>query len=263
MLTFGKTNTLLFAGLITMNVLQFFTHVSGWWYLGWGLMYMIVISIGSFRVDSQFHFPVICRNREATKGVALTFDDGPDPVVTPRILEVLEKHNVHAAFFMIAHKAEQYPELVQKVLQKGHIIGSHTYSHSHWFDMFTPRRMHGEFMRSTEIFRQILDKTVRWFRPPFGVTNPMMKRGLRNTGLIPIGWSIRSLDTVIKDPEKVIRRVMKAETGDIILLHENRRDMPDILNRILEQLKQKGLPVVHPEDIILQAPYSETGSNPA
>jgi len=255
MLTFGRTNTILFAGLLTLNISQFFTSVSGWWYLALGAGYMTVISIGSFRVNSNFHFPVICRNSSIDKGVAITFDDGPDPETTPRILEVLKKHDAKAAFFLIAQKAEAHPDLVRRIHNEGHIIGNHTYGHSYYFDFFPAFRMLREFVKSQEVINNIIGKKIVWFRPPYGVTNPMMKKALRKSGFITVGWSIRSLDTVIKDPEKVIARVSKAKAGDIILLHETRPDMPEILDRVLSMLEERGEPVLSPEIIIQPAPY--------
>jgi peptidoglycan/xylan/chitin deacetylase (PgdA/CDA1 family) len=257
MLTFGKSNTILFAGLLTMNILQFFISVSGWWYLGLTGVYITLISIGSFRVNSNFHFPVYCSNTGIGKGVAITFDDGPDPEITPRILEVLRHHQAKAAFFMIAEKAESQPELVKQVIAEGHIIGNHTYGHSYWFDFFPPFKMLREFVKSEEVIKKITGKSIIWFRPPYGVTNPMMKRALKKSGFAPIGWSIRSLDTVIKDPEKVIERVKKSEGGDIILLHETRSDMPEILGRVISILAEKGQPVLSPEQVITIPPYGD------
>lgn len=257
MLTFKRTNTFLFACLLTMNVLQFVTHVSGWWYLGLGLIYMTIVSIGSFRVDSNFHFPVICKNAEIKGGVALSFDDGPDPETTPRILDILKQHQVTAVFFLIGKKAEAQPELVQRIHNEGHILANHTYGHSYFFDFFPGFVMLKEFMKSQQVIYNIIGKKIHWFRPPYGVTNPMMKAGLKRSGFIPIGWSIRSLDTVIKDPERILNRMRKAEGGDIILLHDFRKDMPELLERILQLLKEKNLKVVSPELIIGTAPYLE------
>lgn len=262
MLTFGKSNTILFAGLLTLNILHFFIPVNGWWYLLPGLVYMTLISIGSFRVDSNFHFPVICRNPEIKNGVAITFDDGPDAEVTPRILEVLRRHQVKAAFFLIAKKAEQQPELVKQIMEEGHIIGNHTYGHSYWFDFFPPYKMLEEFNRSESVIRQITGKSISWFRPPYGVTNPMMKTALRKSGFIPIGWSIRSLDTVIKDPEMVIDRIRKSKGGDIILLHETRPDMPEILERVIIMLKESQQPVLSPDTVIQAPPYRNNENHP-
>ncbi len=260
MLTFNRTNTFLFACLLTLNLLHFVTHVSGWWYLVLGLVYMLIINIGSFRVDSNFHFPVICKNPTVKDGVVLSFDDGPDAETTPLVLDVLKKHNAKAVFFLIGKKAEEQPELVKRIIQEGHTLANHTYGHSYYFDFFPAFKMLKEFMKSQAVIFDITGKKIRWFRPPYGVTNPMMKKALKKSGFIPIGWSVRSLDTVIKDPDGVMDRMKKTKGGDILLMHDIRKDMPAIVERILIMLAEKKLQVVLPEIIIGTPPYLEDTS---
>ena len=258
MLTFGRANTLLFAGLLTLNLLQFLVSLSGWWYLLPVSVYLLLIGLGSFKVDSQFHFPVICSNPAAGQGVVLSYDDGPDPVNTPRLLEVLKQHDIKAVFFLIGRKAAANPELVQRINAEGHILGNHTYQHSNFFDFLPAYGMARELLRSVQQLRSITGRDVRWFRPPFGVTNPMMKRALRKTRMIPIGWSIRSLDTTGRSTQQVLNRVQKAQAGDIILLHDTRPDAPELLEQTIALLHQKGLAILAPEQLIPEAPYSST-----
>ena len=258
MLTFKRTNTVFFACLLTINLFRIFSHASGWWYVALGVAYMLVINIGSFRVNSNFHFKVFCNNPEIKDKVMLSFDDGPNADVTPRLLDVLKKHQVHAAFFLIGKKAEAHPELVQRIHQEGHIIANHTYGHSHYFDFFPGFVMKKEFMQSQELIYSLIGKRIHWFRPPYGVTNPMMKNALKKSGFLPVGWSVRSLDTVIKNPDRILARISAVKGGDIILLHDLRNDMPEIAERVLQLIHKKGLSVGEPEEIIGMPAYVET-----
>ena len=260
MLNFGRANTLLFAGLLTLNLLQFFISVSGWWYLLPVVVYLTLIIIGSFRVNSQFHLKVICSNPDVKEGVVLSYDDGPDPRNTPRLLDILKKHQLSAAFFLIGRQAEAQADLVQRIYNEGHIIGNHTYGHSHFYDFFPAFTMAKELLRSREVLRTITGASVRWFRPPYGVTNPMIKRSLRKTHFIAIGWSIRSLDTTARDTDRVLERVRKAKAGDIILLHDTRPDAPELLEKIIGHFNEKGLKIIPPEQLIPETPYQSTSA---
>jgi peptidoglycan/xylan/chitin deacetylase (PgdA/CDA1 family) len=252
MLTFKRTNIFMFACLFVLNISHLFPHIyiSGWWYLALGIVYMVIINIGSFRVDSNFHFHVICKGNSSVIGAAITFDDGPNPETTPQVLDVLKKHNVKAAFFLIGKKAESHPELVKRIIAEGHVIGNHTYGHSHYFDFFTPRIMAREFKKSYEIIKGLTGLSIHWFRPPYGVTNPMMKKALKMSEFVPVGWSVRSLDTVIRNQEKILRRLEKTGNGDIVLLHDIRKDMPDILEKFIMILENKKIKITDPETVL-------------
>jgi peptidoglycan/xylan/chitin deacetylase (PgdA/CDA1 family) len=255
MLTFRRTNYLLFAGLLILNLSHFFTQVSGWWYLGWGLFYLTLVSIGSVRVCSNFHFRVLCKARPGSQGVVLSYDDGPDPEKTPALLKVLKQHEARAIFFLIGHKAQSHPELVRQIIIEGHIIGNHTFGHSNWFDMFAPWVMAREMKRTSELVRSITGLEMNWFRPPFGVTNPMMTRAMKLTGLKAIGWSIRSFDTVIRDRQRVLDRILKATHGDIILMHDDRPGVEALTEEVIIALKKRGIGVADPLAVIEEKPY--------
>jgi peptidoglycan-N-acetylglucosamine deacetylase len=252
MLTFKRTNIFMFACLFVLNISHLFPfiHISGWWYLALGLVYLTIISIGSYRVDSNFHFKVICKGDTSQNGVALTFDDGPDPETTPKVLDVLKKHNVKAAFFLIGKKAEAHPDIVKRMIAEGHVIGNHTYGHSYYFDFFSLKAMSREFLKSQALIKDLTGKSILWFRPPYGVTNPMMTRALKLSKFVPVGWSVRSLDTVIKDKEKLFKRLEKTAARDIVLLHDIRSDMPEILEDFILLLKNKNLKIDDPESVL-------------
>ncbi len=254
MLTFRISNYILFAGLLVLNILQFTIGISGWFYLGWGMAYMTVISIGSFRVGSNFHFKVSCR-ADGQEGVFLTYDDGPHPETTPRLLDLLKEERVRAAFFLVGKNAEEHPEIVQRMITEGHVVANHTYGHSHFFDFFAPYIMAREFRKTRSILHSITGLTVNWFRPPFGVTNPMMTRALKMEPHHVVGWSVRSLDTVIKNRERLSRRLDKAGPGDIVLLHDTLPATLETTKELLRLMKEKGLKAGNPHQMLDHPPY--------
>lgn len=256
MLNFRLTNYLFFVCLMVVNLMHFFTHVSGYWYIGLVVVYITVISIGSFRVNSDFHFHVTCKGENSINGIALTFDDGPDRDITAKVLDVLNSHNSKAVFFVIGKKAEAQPDLIRRIIAEGHVIGNHTYGHSDYYDFFSPSAMARDINRTNDVIFKICGISIAWFRPPYGVTNPMVKKALRLTKCFPVGWSIRGLDTVKKDPDKIIKRLSHVRSGDIVLLHDTRKEMPEILERFLTVVKEKGLKITEPEILIGMKAYN-------
>ena len=167
-------------------------------------MYVIIAIIAagfalfycSYQIRLGAYVRSLCRNRAAGRVVALTFDDGPDPEQTPRVLDTLRAHGVRATFFLIGSKAELHPEIVRRMAAEGHAIGIHTWSHTPGFPMLRSGAMAADILRCRESLREITGVETDLFRPPYGVTNPMVARAVKRTGSRCVGWSIRSLDTL-------------------------------------------------------------------
>ncbi|MBD9235884.1 MAG: polysaccharide deacetylase family protein, partial [Alistipes onderdonkii] len=167
-------------------------------------MYVIIAIIAagfalfycSYQIRLGAYVRSLCRNRAAGHVVALTFDDGPDPEQTPRVLDTLREHGVRATFFLIGSKAELHPEIVRRMAAEGHAIGIHTWSHSPGFPMRRSGAMAADILRCRESLREITGVETDLFRPPYGVTNPMVARAVKRTRSRCVGWSIRSLDTL-------------------------------------------------------------------
>lgn len=169
--------------------------------------------------------------------VAITFDDGVDPAMTPKVLDVLKQYNARATFFLIGERAHLYPEIVARIAAEGHAIGNHSYYHKWNFPMQSTQRMVEEIALCSEAIEKITGTEVRLFRSPFGVTNPMVGKAIRKSGLKSIGWSIRSLDTIGQPTDKVKQRVIKRmRAGEIVLLHDNRVGADRLLEGILEEM---------------------------
>lgn len=203
--------------------------------LGW-LFY------ASYNIASGVYLKSLCYNKDAGNAIAITFDDGVDPVMTPKVLDVLNRYDAKATFFIVGEKAVRHPEIVRRIVADGHGIGNHSYFHKWNFPLKSTSKIFNEI----EMCKLALQKTVGFdtilFRPPFGVTNPMVGRAARKAGVVSIGWSIRSLDTMGHSIAQVRERVARqVKSGQVILLHDNRAGADILLEGILIDINKKGL----------------------
>ena len=125
--------------------------------------------------------------------MALTFDDGPNPAWTPRLLEILASHDVHATFFLLGSRAEAEPALVRQIAAAGHLIGNHSWSHPN-LAIASAVRVHEELSRTSQTLEQITGAPVRFFRPPFGARRPEVLRAARRLGMAPVLWNAMTSD---------------------------------------------------------------------
>lgn len=205
----------------------------------------------SYQIRLGAYVRTLCRNRAAGRVVALTFDDGPDPEMTPRVLDLLRERGVRATFFLVGAKAERHPELVRRIAAEGHDTGIHTWEHAAGFPMRSSWAMTADILRCRESLRQIAGVETHLFRPPFGVTNPMIGGMVRRMGYTVIGWSIRSLDTLAGPRGKVVERIRRQlHDGAVILLHDNRTGSPQLAELVLRMLAQEGYEVVRVDKLL-------------
>lgn len=205
----------------------------------------------SYQIRLGAYVRTLCRNRAAGRVVALTFDDGPDPEMTPRVLDLLRERGVRATFFLVGAKAERHPELVRRIAAEGHDTGIHTWEHAAGFPMRSSWAMTADILRCRESLRQIAGVETHLFRPPFGVTNPMIGDMVRRMGYTVIGWSIRSLDTLAGPRGKVVERIRRQlHDGAVILLHDNRTGSPQLAELVLLMLAQEGYEVVRVDKLL-------------
>lgn len=173
------------------------------------------------------------------KVVALTFDDGPDPLYTGSILNVLKEKEVKATFFILGENAKRNPDLLKRVSMEGHEIANHGYSHSYTSSQFVQ-----ELIRTDEVIYQEVNKHTRFYRPPGGIVSKSVIDGVKEQGQILTLWSIDSKDWQNPGPTRIVQNVVKNSfPGAIILLHdggEKREQTTQALSTIIEQLKQQG-----------------------
>jgi peptidoglycan/xylan/chitin deacetylase (PgdA/CDA1 family) len=140
--------------------------------------------------------------------LALTFDDGPNPAWTPRLLELLARYNVKATFFLLGQFAEKEPALAQSIADSGHLIGNHSWSHPNL--SLTPARLvREELMRTRETLYQITGNPVRFFRPPFGARRPYVLRAAREMGMTPVMWNAMTSDWAERSPDRIAERLIR------------------------------------------------------
>ncbi|NLB73825.1 MAG: polysaccharide deacetylase family protein, partial [Firmicutes bacterium] len=151
-----------------------------------------------------------------TNKVALTFDDGPDDVYTPRVLDVLAKYNVRATFFLIGSAAEKHRGIVERIIREGHEIGNHTYFHSNLSRM-APWQILLDLGKANKVFSDITGKDVPVVRPPYGALDPPAVKAIGDKGYNVLLWTVDSLDWWGISKEEVIGNVLpKVETGVIV-----------------------------------------------
>lgn len=210
---------------------------------------LVVLCVGlfyaSYSISAGIYLKSLCSAPADTGSIALTFDDGVDPHITIKVLETLKKHRVKATFFIIGEKAARYPELVKRITEEGHVIGNHSYYHKWYFPMQPTSAIIREMTECDRTLSGICGYGIQFFRPPFGVTNPLVARAVKKMKMVPVGWSLRSLDTVGQPVETVCNRVLRrVKPGDVILLHDNRKDAGLLLDKILNETERRGLKAV-------------------
>jgi len=140
--------------------------------------------------------------------IALTFDDGPNPEWTPRLLDILAKHDVKATFFMLGKFASVHSELVRRVAAEGHLIGDHSWSHPK-LSYCPAQRIRDELKRTKDTLEQIVSAKVKFFRPPFGARRPAVFRIARELGLEPVLWNAMTDDWIEPSTEKIAATLSK------------------------------------------------------
>ena len=199
-----------------------------------------VLVYGSASIHSGFYVKAVCKRDD--EAVSLTFDDGPDPEMTPKVLEVLRRHGVKATFFVIGEKVQAHPEIVRQIVEEGHSIGSHSWSHD-WRTNLGFAIEHSEQIRKALLaIKDACGVTSGMYRPPMGVTTPHLRTAVRWTRVKVIGWNVRSFDTVMKrSREEVAAKVIaKTRPGSIILLHDRLQEADRLADMIISGLKEKG-----------------------
>ncbi len=190
----------------------------------------------------------VFRSGERGNKIALTFDDGPDPVFTPRILDILSEWGASATFFLIAENARRYPEVVRLIVARGHEVGSHGMHHSPFW-ILTPKRSRLEIQESVAALQELTGGPVRCFRPPWGMFNLIAPYWMRRTDQKAVLWSLDSLDWFFLTPARLISRKVArwVRPGSIVLFHDGsgiRRTAAALvkaLPKMLDNLKIRGL----------------------
>lgn len=213
----------------------------------WVIIILIIVLTlflvwASADVGSNIYLKTTCKGCCTDSVVALTFDDGPDEFMTPKVLDVLREYNIKATFFLVGSKVDCNPDIVRRIVEDGHIVANHTYSHTGLFPLCSAHKVSQELIRCRQSILTATGLLPKLFRPPFGVTNPIIGKVVKKFGLTTIGWSIRSLDTVNRySREEICNRVVTGlHPGAIILLHDRCHDADKLLKMVITSALEKG-----------------------
>jgi peptidoglycan/xylan/chitin deacetylase (PgdA/CDA1 family)/2-polyprenyl-3-methyl-5-hydroxy-6-metoxy-1,4-benzoquinol methylase len=231
------------------------------------LAFLLACSIAPFQSRIGFFLPIIRKGKPGEKGVALTFDDGPDPAVTPLLLDLLDLHSVSATFFVTGDRAARHPLLLREILSRGHAIGNHSYHHFPFLMLKGTETLRRE-IGSTQAMLSGFGITPLAFRPPVGITNPLLRRVLLEQGMYCVNFSRRALDFGNRRIRRLSAKVLRSVAhGDIIALHDvaPRHSGADLLlaefDALFRGLKEKGLEVV-PLDRLIGREVMRRGESP-
>ena len=200
---------------------------------------LVVVTIGVVRMRSEVFGPV---RATVPSGFALTYDDGPDPIATPALLDLLKERNAKATFFVVGKKALAHPEIVRRCHAEGHTIGNHSHRHGTWTNMHFGVWMRAELAECQRAVEGIIGEAPRHYRPPFGLMNPYVEPAARANGMGVVGWSVRSLDTARDDAAQ--RVTERLADGAIVLLHDGdlgAERVVETTRTILDAAAERGL----------------------
>lgn len=237
------------------------------WALAAVVLNHLVLSAAGLWPRSSLLGPNVVRLDAASRArreVAITLDDGPDPEVTPAVLDLLQARGVRATFFCIARLVEAHPALAREIVARGHALENHSDRHVHTFSLSSPSAFDREIGRAQERIAQVTGHRPTCFRAPAGLRNPFLAPVLHKLGLHLVSWTRRGYDTRTADADLVLARLTRGlRAGDILLLHDGhaartaqgRPVVLDVLPRLLDAIEAAGLhPVTLPQ--ALDAPFA-------
>jgi peptidoglycan/xylan/chitin deacetylase (PgdA/CDA1 family) len=254
---------LVYLATVAVLVMSFRAVLAGPPPLAWAVLalaaYAALLLGGVMVLRWRVFADAVVRGPRGARGVALTFDDGPDPKWTPRVLATLAKHGAKATFFVVGKKAEAHPEVVRAILDAGHAVGLHSYAHDRLFALRREARVREDLQRGLQVLEELTGERPTLFRPPIGHTNPIIARVADALDLTVVGWTLSGRDGVASARAgDVVARVRRdLRDGVIVLLH----DAPEKGTR--EPAAVKALPAILDAiaaerlDVVPLAPWTE------
>jgi len=207
-----------------------------------------LVAWGVLHPRSRLFGPNLSRLATGERVAALTFDDGPHPDITPRVLDMLRARGVQATFFLIGRAVRTHPDIVRRIVAEGHAIGNHSDEHSYSFWAFLPARLRQDIGSAQRAIEASSCAPCRWFRAPVGLKNCFLHPVLKRHGLELVSWRIRFLDRPHLDPQRVAARLRRRlRPGSILMLHDGHDRRPQgrpetlvVLPLVLDVLDEAG-----------------------
>lgn len=188
------------------------------------IYFLYQLIAGAINIQRNFYF--YSQNElpiNSEKNICLSFDDGIHPINTVKVLDILKEHQIRAMFFIIGKNIAGNETILQRMIQEGHTIGNHSYHHSFWFDMKSSKTMRKEIELTNDKLVTLLGNLYKskYFRPPYGVCNPALAKAILKSGMVSIGWNVRSMDTIMKSKDQLLQKLkLETKPGAIVLLHD-------------------------------------------
>lgn len=214
------------------------------------LNHLLLTLLGLWPRSSLLGPNIVRLPSEISGCIYLTFDDGPNPAITPQILDLLEQYQCRATFFVIGKHVRDYPDLLREIARRGHAIGNHSDQHGYCFAMHSVQGYTEELKASQQAIFDVIGYWPHYFRAPFGFRSPLLEPALCREGLELMSWTRRGFDTRCNSPQKILNRLLhNLESGDILLLHDGPFGIQgeagsmvlSVLPQLLKTLKQRGL----------------------
>lgn len=229
-----------------------------WLIVSVSVLHLTLWFMGMFRFDSGIFGPVVKGGQGPL--VALTFDDGPNPEVTPLLLDLLAQYGAHATFFVIGENLKRRPELGRRILAEGHELACHTMTHKPLFVFLSYARKKQELVACMNEIKR-LGGNPRYVRPPAGILHPDLFFLAEELGLELAGWTARAYDSAVKRSDVIVERIVsRIKPGGIIMLHDgspsdkaDRRPTLEAVRVILDYLQQESLAAVTLTDLMLRS----------
>jgi len=252
MLRRNVINTIAVLVLVVLAISSFFINIPWWSFVLVGFIWFLLTLFGSFFIRWNYHLTSLHANKQTLQPhVAITFDDGPHPIFTPQVLDLLREHGARATFFCIGQQVGRHPEILKRILAEGHLVGNHTYSHTRSFGFFSTEKVISELTKTIQQIKDLTGREMLLYRPAFAVTNPMIERAVKQLKVTSIGWNVRSLDTTARSEKMILKRILgQLSKGDVILLHDTSQKTVNVLEQLLLFLQEKNLESVTVDQLL-------------
>ncbi|MGQ0829945.1 MAG: polysaccharide deacetylase family protein [Bacteroidota bacterium] len=250
-MTFKFISIIFIIAVCLIGLLYYFFAISLWWLLLPIIIYKSFLIYGSANIQANFYIKAYCSAHIPEKKIAITFDDGPNTEITPKVLAVLTEYNVPATFFVIGKNIRGNENVIQQIDKAGHIIGNHTFSHSFFIDIKSKLGFIYELDITSDAVYGVIGKRMKLFRPPYGVTTPHLAKAIKALDHSVIGWNVRSLDTTNDNEKVIIKRVLsQIKPGAVILFHDTSEKTIEVLKQTLNFVKENGFKIVSIEELL-------------
>ena len=233
--------------LLPMHALLFgaalFDRIPWWPFVLVLIAHLGLITWGSLDLGLGFFLKAHRIGKAGT--LALTYDDGPHPQHTPALLDLLKKEGVQAAFFCIGRNVEAYPHLVARMVNEGHLVGTHSQDHPVGWGFLPTARVVEQILRGSAAIETASGMRTTFFRPPFGVTSPNVARAVKNTGVQVIGWDVRPFDTTFRTTAKRLAWIFGDHPkGTIVVLHDTIGPVVETTQAIIARCRAQNVPLL-------------------